>query len=56
MKQKRWLQGDKDRKCGYSRRGTKTEKVAAAEIVGKANPKRNERKKERERGRTEEFL
>ena len=48
MKQKRRLQGDKDRKGGCSRRGTKTEKVAAAGIVGKANPKEKEKEEKEE--------
>ena len=45
VKQKRWLQGDKDRKSGCSRRETKTEKVVAAEIIGEANPEREKEEK-----------
>ena len=38
VKQKRWLQGDKDRKSGCSRRETKTEKVVA--VGGRQRQKR----------------
>ena len=47
MKQKRWLQGDKDRKGGCSRRETKTEKVVVAEIVGKEIQRERQRKEKR---------
>ena len=50
MKQKRWLQGDKDRKGGCSRRETKTEKVVVAEIVGKESREKGREKRREERG------
>ena len=54
VKQKMWLQGDKDRKSGCSRRETKTEKVVA--VGGRQRQKRwlwqrSLGRKSREKGR-----